>query len=170
MIVVPYTYYDGIPTFRDSEIMNLYCRIIADGTGYMFADGQISDQESFLIAMKKSICGIVKDGESTAGVGWLNRIEDKKASFHFVVFKEYWGNQSVDVGRALCQFMLSIKNGDEYMFDMIWGMVPTSNRLAVKYLKRCGAVTIGELPCGLWDDRNKKSIPAMISYITRNEL
>lgn len=170
MIVVPYTYYDGIPTFRDSEIMGLYHGIINDGSGRMFLDGQIKTPEDFLSVMKNSIVGIVKDGLTIAGIGWLNRIETKKATFHFVVFKKYWGAGSEKVGKELCRYMLSIQNGKGFMFDMIWGLTPKENKLAVRYLKKCGAIISGDLPCGIWDERNKKSIPAVISYITRDQL
>jgi RimJ/RimL family protein N-acetyltransferase len=169
--VVPYTCFDGIPTFRDSEIMELYHRIIRDGSGYMFQDGQIKDERDFLRAMKSALVGIAMDGVTPAGIIWLNRLEHKSARLHFVIFREYWGKGgSEKVGKPLCRYMLTIPEGDGYLIDMMWGFVPTENEFAIRYSKKCGAVEVGELPLGLWDDRVKKGVPAVIFYMTRNEL
>jgi hypothetical protein len=168
MRVVPYAYYDGIWSFRDSDMAALYRKILQDGNGYTAQD--CSSDEEFVSSMKENIVGIAQEGWDTAGVAWLTDIEGKKAQGHFIVFREYWGKKSVEVTKALIEYFLTIPGQDGFLIDMLWGFTATENRLAVRHLKKCGVITIGELPCGLWDYKKQQPVSAVVSYITRREL
>jgi hypothetical protein len=54
------------------------------------------------------------------------------------------------------------------MFDVILGLTPSYNRLAVKFLKRVGMTVLGEIPkIRSIEGRNVDRDGAVISYITR---
>jgi hypothetical protein len=166
--VVPYTYWDGIWTFRDSEMIDIFHRIIRDSNGYIFRDGTTESQ--FLKVAKGNLCAIAQDGNELAGVGWLTDIEYKKAVGHFVVFREFWGKRSAEVTKTLTNYFLTIPCEDGFFLDAIWGFTDVTNRLALRHIAKIGFVIVGEIPCGVWHEKAKSADPAVISYITREQV
>jgi hypothetical protein len=54
-----------------------------------------------------------------------------------------------------------------YYHDVITGLTPSCNRLAVRWIQKIGMKITGEIPNVIWDAENQKSVPGVISYITR---
>ncbi len=136
----PYTTVDGIPTYRDSEIIELYGRIIDDGYDYIFHGSSITDGQSFVRAMKNCLLNVVYLEESPVGVCWLNRFEEDTARIHFCSFRTA-GTRTIEIGKATIRQLF-----EKTRFKAFIGHIPSSNRLAIEYTVRVGAKVIGKLP------------------------
>jgi len=171
--LMPYCEVDGIATFTDSEILGFYDRMVKTGTAeIVFTDGKINCREDWLRAMKspENFLYVVYADKKVVALVWLNRVEIKKARFHYVGFFKGWKKGSVKIGRQVLNILMSKKTSDGYLFDVLTGLTPSSNKIAIKYMQLCGWKIVGELPFGAWDYKEKRSEPALISYYVRNEV
>ena len=169
--LLPYCEVDGIATYTDSEILAFYDRMVEAGAAdTVFTDGKINCREDWLKAMKspENFLYVVYIGKEMVALVWLNRVEIKKARFHYSGFFKGWKKGSVKIGRQILEILMGKKNSDSgYLFDMLTGLTPSSNKPAIKYMQLCGWKVVGELPFGTWDEKAKKSEPALVSYYVR---
>ncbi len=169
--VVPYCEIDGIRTFKNSEIMEFYERMVRDGTApLVFHDGAITSSNDFLRMMKgpNAALYVAYYKEEACGVGWLTHFEPKARSCraHFTAFSEVWKEDTVSIGREVFNQMLHMKADDgEFVFDVFLGLVPLFNVRVIKWLNKVGLVRVGEIPNALWN--GKESIPGMLFYLIR---
>ena len=165
--IIPYITIDGVPTFKDSEIISFYNRMVKDGTADdVFQDGSIRSAENFLDAMKGPNNFLIVghwQGEPV-GVMWANRFQGKFAQNHFCAFSEFWGNRDIilQCGRYGSLYML-----DNLGLDMLMGLVPASNKRAIIAVIGSGGKIIGELPSGSFNVRTGESEPTVILSYTR---
>jgi len=166
--VKPYMIVDGIPTFPDSVIKSFWDQMEVDGTiETVFCDGKINTREQWLANVKSGgtvFCIAIRDGDPV-GLGWINRMEKKKAWGHFCLFSNGWGLGSEQIGKAMLNFFFGLDNGKA--FDIFMGMLPTSNQAAVAYLVKCGANIIGKVRNGLWNEHKGESESATLIYFER---
>ena len=159
----PYVRFDGIPTFRDSEIQKLFDLMERDGTDrVVFFDGSVRSAAAFtdFISQPGVILFIAMDGNIPAGFGYLTDFANRIARAHFCIFSEYWGDQSVVIGRLLLSRAMSITG-----LDMLLGHVPAVNQKAIDFAVRCGAQIVGTLPFGSVDADGKNHPTAVIFYV-----
>lgn len=172
--LVPYCEVDGIRTFTDTEVLDLYDRMAINGTAKaVFSDGQILSREDWLETMKfpHNFMYVVFSGDKIVAAVWLNRVEMKKAHFNYCAFFNGWRMGSVKGGRMIMDTVMEMKSKDgEYLFDVLMGVTPAVNTSAVKYMKLCGWIILGEVPLGVWNQEKQKSEPALISYYSRKEV
>jgi len=168
--IIPYTEVDGVRTFKDSEIKELFFQTQVDGlVNVVFYDGGVHTADAFLSMMKSPGClmWICMDGEDTVGYTWLNRFENHTARQHFCFFKDYWG-KSIDFGKYGLKTFLTMKDRDgNYIFDLLTGYLPVWNIKARQFVEKCGAKTHGIIPNGIWNGITKQSEPAVFIYYTR---
>ena len=168
--ILTYGQRDGSRTLRDSFIMDLYDRMVNDGSDKtVFYAGHIDSRESFLKYIKNPSLAfyvLTVDGE-VVGMTWLDHIEDKKAYNHFCVFSEFWGKDTVKLGRATLGRLINMQYGGQYVFDLFTGIVPVWNTLAIDFAVACGGKNLGIVPCGIWNAKKQKSESAAFIYYTR---
>jgi hypothetical protein len=162
-----YQHIDGIPTMRDSDILNLYIKCVDEGlSGLLFHDGSIRNEYEFLDYVKTPgciFCTITLTGKPF-GFFWLNRIEETHAYCHFTAFPEFWGDsRTVEVGKIAMSKCLK-------EFDMIMGMLPSTNHFAINYLKKVGLHVIGTAPKLMWSEADQKPVEGTLLYITAEDL
>lgn len=169
--IIPYCEVDGIATFTNSEILGFYDQMVRIGVAdTVFSDGQINSREEWLRTAKQpeNFLFIVYVGEEVVGVAWLNRVEAKKARFHYCMFYNGWKKGSVEIGRQVLEILTSKKTPKgEYLFDMLTGLTPSSNKRAIRYMKKCNWKVVGEMPFGTWNHSTQESEPAIVSYYVR---
>lgn len=109
-----------------------------------------------------------------SGFAWLNGRVGKSAFAHFCMFKNVYGrsrdgvSKSVELGRFVVAHWLRHTDGKgEYLLDVLIGITPKCNRMALKWIQRIGAVRRGEIPYGAWMEATGKSEDAVLSTITR---
>lgn len=167
--LIPYTYHDGIPTFRDSDIRGFYDRMVSDGTADMvFYDGHIKSSEDFLRFMKSVNLFVAYKEKVIMGLAWLNKIENKSAYFHFCGFSSCWGEDAAGISRDTVNQLIEQKDSaGEYFFDVFIGLVPSFNKRALDFLIECGGHAVGEVPYAIWSDKKQKSVSGTLIYYVR---
>jgi RimJ/RimL family protein N-acetyltransferase len=173
--IVPYTKIDGIPTFRDSDIRELYLRVERQKLrDILFHDGSImsADDWSRYITGPGVLLFIVIRGDDKLGFFWLNRIERTTAFIHFCAFKEVWGTKiPVNSGRRALSLLLNMRDADgNFLWHTIMGMTPEGFRVQLRYIRRCGMKVVGTVPNLMWDHRSGKPKSGILSFITREGL
>ena len=168
--IIPYCEIDGVRTFADSEIIDIYNQM--EMVDNVFIDSQITSAAEFLQAMKygdNHLYVIMNDADLVA-IAWINRFEGKLARLHFsFIDLEYHGK--VAVGKKLVGDILNVKNSkNEYVFDMLVGVVPENNKKACEYVQAVGLIKIGVLPYGSYNRFKGKSEASMIGYLTRGSI
>ena len=97
--VIPYIEVNGIRTFKDSEICNLYLSMLARSEN-IFTDGTVRNCEEFLEMFKygTNLLYVMLCDRKPAGFAFLNNFTPKTAYGHFCIFKEYWGAEAKEIG------------------------------------------------------------------------
>lgn len=170
--IIPYTFIDGIRTFKDSEIKYLFNKTVADKLDkIIFYEGTVKTDIHFLNMVKSTsvLFYVLYKDDKNIGYTWLNRFENHTARQHFCIFKEYWGN-SIELGQMILKHILNMKdkNGN-YIFDLLTGFVPSWNKRAIQFSLKCGGKTHGEIPNAIYNVKTKQSEPAVFIYYTRSE-
>lgn len=164
---LPYTFVDGVPTLRDSEIIYIYEKCFEDGIGdLLFHDGSINSAEEFLSHVKQPnvLFWIIYYQGELLGFFWLNRLETTCAYCHFAGFPKFWGTGlTVKAGKKAMAIVLR-------HFNVIMGMLPSDNNIAINYLYRVGLKKVGEVPNLLWSKAKGKPVKGTILYITGEDL
>jgi len=169
--VCPYCERDGLRTFRDTEVMAFYDRMAMDGTvNIIFHAGDIRSSKDFLKRMKNpgAALYVVFYGEDIVGLIWLTHFEGKSCRVHFTSFSEVWNEDTVSIGKAaIRQILYMYDDNNDYVFDVLLGLIPSRNMRAVKWLKKMGLKEVGEIPNALWDAEEGESIPGTLLHLTR---
>lgn len=85
-------------------------------------------------------------GTDPIGVAWLNHHSGTKAFAHFLFLRKAWGEHTLKAGRVGLEYWFSFKVGDEPLFDVILGLIPSDNRRAIGFVRRLGFSVLGEIP------------------------
>lgn len=139
----------------------------------VYSDGTVSSENEFIrdVLRPGSLPFLVFWEGKEAAFCWLNTFEGRSARMHFVLFRSSWGRKtSRELCRSTMEYLLTLKDGRGYLFDVIVGYTPQSNALAWKLTLDCGAVDVGIIPHGLFDSRMGKSIDARVVAMTRERL
>lgn len=81
------------------------------------------------------------DENNMVGYAWLNSICDNYAFAHFNMFPCIWGKSTKDLGVQILDYWRSFK-----MFDLLLGLVPTSNQKAINYVQKLNFQQVGIIP------------------------
>lgn len=153
-------------------ISSVYDRIMEDGLlGSLFYDGTVRSREDFLkeVSQDGVLPFAVMDGKEVAAFCWLNHLTVGAARAHYVVFREYWGRHTREMGKHLFRYILSRKDERGYLFDCIYGITPENNPLAWRAAVKSGWEKVGYLPsfCRMADGT---SVGGVITSATRDIL
>ena len=103
-----------------------------------------------------------------SGFSWVNGLEGKAARGHFCMFPRVYGKKSITLGRFVAANLVRHKDSDgKSLLDVVVGVTPKRNVVAIRWIKRIGAVVRGEIPYGVWMADTQQSEPAILSAITR---
>lgn len=168
----PYCLVDGVATMRTSDLVRLYERMQIDDTArLMNYEGQVPNAFAFVQIARSAafFARVMADGVPVAVV-WLNRWEHRRAHLHFCVFKTAWGDPAVEIGKYVVNELIHMKGSEgQYLFDVLWGAIPSTNRMAAAFLKRCGAREGGLLPNYIYNAVTGQSEDANIFYYIRGK-
>ena len=158
--IMPYTKIDGIPTFKDSQLIGMYDRIVDEEKGYVFSDGTINDGNAFVEMAKRPDTSFyaVYQGETIVLVVWLNRFEGAMARMNWCSFKSVSFETKLEAGRYV------IKTLTDKVVDLLVGYTPASNKGAIKAAELCGGKILGTVPNLVWNEQEQKSKEGVIIY------
>lgn len=106
---------------------------------------------------------IERDGD-LVGFAYLNSFTGKAGFFHFCVFRCGWLH-TVEIAKAGLAWLKS-----ERPVEVLIGRTPSSNRLAVRFAKRCGFKIIGTIPKAITLSATNTADDAVISYLELEDL
>lgn len=173
--IVPYMHIDGVPTFRDSSIMEMFDKMERDGTvDSVFFDGSVRTREEFLRRMRQpgiQLYGVfVKDSDVPVGFIWMEMFGKRTARGHFCAFSEYWGD-AYKIGHEILVILLSMRDSDgNYVLDAIYGFTPKDNTLALGALEAAGFKVAGTLPNAFYYESLDRACDGVMMYFTREEI
>lgn len=174
LALIAYCEHDGVRSMTDSYVENLYLRAEEEGvTDMVFMDGSLNDPVLFLENMKyNSHLFVIVSGVEVAGFCWVNHVRHRCASFHYCLFRDFWGDKADAIARFTLSTLLHMNDGHGgHMFDMLLGNTPLKNRAACVRVKRSHYMQVmGELPFGYFNAEAGESIPSLLSYVTRETL
>ena len=167
--MIPYIRYDGVPTFKDSDIIELWNRMEQDGTikAAMF-DGSIVDAEDFLRRANTpgNFLVLVYWEDELMGIGWCNTFQGNFCQGHWCTFKHIWGNRTA-IRECLTFGMNYILNS--LGLDMILCIIPKRNAAAIRTSIGAGCKLQGELPHGCFNAETGKSETSVFLTYTKDE-
>lgn len=172
--LLPYTFVDGVPTLKDSEIVQLYEWSREERslqTVFYNIDCSSITREWFLRFWKhpgKKIYLILGEGQ-VGGWVWIDRRIDCCASVHFNMFRWTWGPRALQMCRQGVFELLHMEhNGNgKHKLEVLVGQTPVTNRLAIKFIQKIGFKPIGRIPGALFDFKSQSYVDAYMSYISR---
>jgi len=167
----PYCEIDGGWTFSDESIRSLYRRMIEDGTANaVFMGSGVADESQFLNMAQSEgthLYVLLVKG-LPAGILWINRAQYRWAQLHYCTFREFWGKTTIELGRWANKKLITMKDDEgNYLLDMLVGILPARNRLAVRHAQACYGIITGELPKGVHNPVTGESEKAYIITLTR---
>jgi hypothetical protein len=165
---IPYAEYDGINSFKDSEIIGIYRQFEEDGTiDLIFHDDQINNEDEWLEAMKspRNFLTVAFVDGMPMGAGWFNRMERTTCQAHFGFYKKFWGTPHTDRAiRVICKQMLTNS------FHTILGIMPVYNQIAIKFTEKAGFTIVGDIPNLLWSKEEEKPITGTLVRLSREDI
>jgi len=171
--IIPYTELDGIRSFRDSEIMSFYDRMVSDEIAdLVFLEGTVKSREDFLRIMRygNNLLYALYNGEELCGLTWLNRFEHRSARLHFCFFGNAWGKLSRDLAKYALRKLIALQDTEgNYLWDVFIGLIPSFNKQAINFALDCGGVLVGEIPNAIWNDITKECEHGTYLYYVRSE-
>ena len=163
--LVPYVELESGWTLPDEFLYSLAIQMVQEGSFHLvFYDGTITTPEAFKALMQKpaNVPVFFFDGSEPLGFAWLNGLNGGLAFAHFGGLKSARG-RSVKIGQlAVSYWMANFK-----FLQVILGITPQVNRLAVRFIERIGFKVLGEIPRVLWDAYRAEKVSAVISYYAR---
>ena len=148
--LTPYVEVDGQRTISDHFVEGFFLSLQEEGMHeVVFPTGNVRTSVEFLAHMKLTtnvpVFAFVEKG--LAGVAWLNSITETSALCHFAASIRAGGQIALDVGREILDYWFSMKNGDDaFLFDVIVGMIPESNKAAQSFSEKVGFNLVGAVP------------------------
>jgi hypothetical protein len=145
----------------------LWYRMIAEGTLNAFCTVQPPESWGVPGWMKKLEGGahalwVGFLGDEVCGFAMVEGIRPRRAQAHFVTFRSC-GRHIFRAGRFAVRFLIG-----HYNLDCLFGLVPETNRAAVKFLERIDGKRIGVLPGGSYLHALDRSVNSVVIAWTRN--
>ena len=166
--LLPYVLIDGIPTFKDSEIIQIYNWMKNDRTletvFYNISKDKMSESFFLRFWKRKDLKMFVIFSENkVAGLIWLDRIIDSTAMIHINAFKWTWGGDNITLFKwATCEIFI------KHNIDVLIGQMPVINKVAINFSKNVGFIKCGIIPKSLYVYRLNKKVDAYLGYATKD--
>jgi len=160
-------------SLSDMDLTVLFNKIVDQhALKVFFYDGAIRDAVDFINYVKnpqnRLFLGF-KDGELFM-ITVLNTITQRRAQGHFCSVRS---DKKIDLktaGREMLIDILSIANKDGVpYFDVFYGIVPTTNKLAIRFAQMCGMKKGCVIPKFCFNYFEQKITDGQILYIVREE-
>ncbi len=171
--ITPYTNIENKKVnFPDTYLKEVFFRIAVEGTLHkIYFDKKINNNKEFIafIKQKQHSVFFVKAGEEEVGFFWLAEFNQKSSFINYCFFRNFWGRKSLKISQFCIEYILERKNANgDYLLDVLLGLTPVNNRLAVSFLIKSGMQVLGKLPGICIDYHQNKVVDGLLSYKTRD--
>ncbi|MEA3467080.1 MAG: hypothetical protein U9R57_02520 [Thermodesulfobacteriota bacterium] len=173
LTITPYNSKEKLKVnFSDTYLKQVFLKIAIEGTLHkIYFDKKINNNIEFIsfIKQKQHSVFFVKAGKEEVGFFWLAKFNQRSAFMNYCFFKSFWGKKSLTISRFCIEYILERKNENgDYMLDILLGLTPINNRLAVNFLIKSGMQVLGKIPGICTDYHQNKVVDGLLSYKTRN--
>jgi len=170
--ISPCSHIPGKHWLTDECIAQIYRRIVSEETVYrVFYDGSVRDTNDFIkfIRDKNNEIYFVEYDGKEAGFFWLTRFIQKSAFINYCFYKNFWGKKTLTVSQLCIDYIFNKKNKyDQFTIDVILGLTPANNKLAIKFLLKNGMTILGKIPGLLYNYTEDTTTDGIISFKHRN--
>lgn len=158
----PYVEEDGIPTFKDSEIISMLEKAEQDGVfkDFFFGDSSATKQ-SFLARIKfepRTMFFAVEADQAPAGFCFLDNMAYRTAQGHFCVFKEFWGKKSIEVSKEVYGQLLK-------RFSVLTGITPVELKHVLSFCEMIGMKKQCVIPDYFYNDEEDRYVDGVLFTI-----
>jgi hypothetical protein len=171
--IIPFYDNDGAPNFSNNSLAQVFRRIVReDSVAKIFYDGSVRNSADFIrfVRNRENELFFVSYEGRDAGFFWLNRLRSKAAFITYCLYKDFWGDEALLISRKCIEFLFAGKNGHgEHRIDVLLGLTPANNKLAVKFLLKNGMTVLGKVPGLLYDASAEATVDGIFSYLPRNK-
>lgn len=169
--ILPFRTECGEPTFSDTHLAQVFRRLVREETlAKVFYDGAIVNTTDFInfFHNQENEIFFVQEKGREVGFFWLNRFRHKSAFITYCFYRDFWGRHTLGISRATLDFIFSRTDQyGEHLTDVLLGLTPADNKLAVKFLLKNNMTILGRVPGFLYDHRQGKSVDGILSYRQR---
>jgi hypothetical protein len=175
-VLKPYRTVDGVPSFKDSEIVQLFERAKAERLLplVMYNCDPDMSAEAFLRMYKGSTLRqlwLVFYGDDLAGWIWIDDLASRTARSHFCLFR--WvsqGRLSEEIGRDMFRQLFDTKFKSGATLRLLRAEMPGFNKPGLWFLENVGMKSIGQIPnCAYWVTTDRY-YPMFYLYATKDML
>lgn len=171
--ILPFRNEHGVPNFSNTHLAQIFRRMAMEETvSKVFFDGSINNTSDFIKFCHNpdNEVFILKSWGRDAGFFWLNRFRHKSFFITYCFFKNFWGRQAQEISDAALDFLFSRTDDyGEHQTDVLLGLTPADNRLALKFMLKNNMTIFGRVPDFIYDHQEGKSIDGIISYLQREK-
>ena len=162
----------GLWNIPDDIIEGLFIRMKDEGKdSFSFpGDGEPETSEQFRKVFQfgiESLYLVYTDDGEVMGFVWLNRFEHKLARIHFCSFDGFGLDEKIGAAEYVSDYVLGLKDGDGYIFDVLEGRIASGNRAAQMLVSAAGFIKTGFVPHGSFSMAKGISEDAVIYCKTR---
>ncbi len=157
--------------YSDEYFAHVYRRLVREETVYkIFYDGSVRNTNDFIkfIRDKKNELFFVEYDGKEVGFFWLTKFREKSAFINYCFYKRFWGEKALHISKSCIGFLFNrIDAYGDHILDVLLGLTPVTNKLAITFLLKNGMKVIGKIPGMLYDFREEKTVDAVFSYKQR---
>lgn len=161
---------DNTPLFSDMHLAQIFRRIVREETLHdTFYDGYVRNTKDFVKFVKNNEMYFVKLDREDVGFFWLSKFSQKSSFVTYCLYKKFWGKKALTISKFCIDFILNRRDSrGEYLLDVVLGLTPTTNKLAIKLLMKIGMTVVGKIPGILYNAKEHMSVDGLFSYKQRN--
>ena len=170
--IFPSSQIPGRHLFTDKYLAQVYRRIVSEETVYrVFYDGSVRNTNDFIefIRNKKNEIYFVEYDGIEAGFFWLTRFRHKSAFINYCFYKNFWGSKAFTVSQLCIDYIFNRKDKyGQFTLDVLLGLTPANNKLAIKFLLKNGMTVLGKIPGILYNYTEDTPMDGILSFKHRN--
>jgi len=157
----------------DKILGQVFRRIVREESAYkIFYDGSIRNTRDFRKFMRNpdnEIFFVTFNGKEV-GFFWLNNFRQKSFFINYCLYKEFLGEIALTISNICIDHILKRTNSDgDFLVDVLLGLTPANNKLAVNFLLKNGMTILGKVPGFIYDSTTGETVAGIFSYRQRNK-
>lgn len=170
--LIPYLKIDNTWNIEESIVREIWRQMVDDNTWKtVFFKGIVNSEDTFIDFMQDTKNAVVTVWtDKPIGIAWLNGFDEGIAYGHFCMFSSCWGNGlNFKAGRKIIEYWFDFKVEGVPFLNVVIGIIPETNTLAIKYITKLGFTFVGTVPKALYNNYEKRNIGSVICYLERED-
>lgn len=159
-------------SLSDTYLSQIFRRIVLEGSvHWVFYDNSVRNPTEFITFLKKDNHSVffVKFKGEDVGFFWLTNFIQKSVFINYCFYQSFWGKDSLKISQACLDYIFQMKTAHgEYLVDVLLGLTPANNKLAVRFSIKNGMKIVGKIPGLITDCRHNEMLDGILSYKTRD--